>query len=158
MRVTVVGAGGVGGYFGGRLALAGNDVVLVARGSHLAAIRGGGCGFTASKALHRDCTGGRRPGGIGPSEVVLFCVSLRHRVRGRTTGPLLLEDTAVVSLQNGVDNGEIRRRSGPITSSVVPRSSSPPSPRRASSLTGGPARLAFGELDGARTERVQDFS
>ncbi len=38
MRITVVGTGGVGGYFGGRLALAGNDVTFIARGNHLEAI------------------------------------------------------------------------------------------------------------------------
>ena len=42
MRIAVIGAGGVGGYFGGRLAAAGNDVQFLARGRHLAAMRAGG--------------------------------------------------------------------------------------------------------------------
>ena len=39
MRFAVVGAGGVGGYFGGRLAASGEDVVFIARGTHLSALR-----------------------------------------------------------------------------------------------------------------------
>ena len=42
MRIAIVGSGGVGGYFGGRLAAAGTDVTFIARGAHLDALRTGG--------------------------------------------------------------------------------------------------------------------
>src|ERR1700742_3572356 len=49
MRIVVLGAGGVGGYFGGRLAAAGNDVTFVARGAHLAAMRKNGLKITSQR-------------------------------------------------------------------------------------------------------------
>jgi len=108
MKIAVVGAGGVGGYFGGRLALAGHDVAIVARGPHLAAIRERGLGvrsirgdFTAVVQASDD------PAEFGPCEVVLFCVkSYDTEAAAARLGPLLGEDTAVVSLQNGIDNEE----------------------------------------------------
>ena len=50
MKITVMGSGGVGGYFGARLAAAGNDVTFVARGAHLEAMRAAGCASTARSA------------------------------------------------------------------------------------------------------------
>ena len=60
MKITVMGPGGVGGYFGARLAAAGNDVTFVARGSHLAAMRKGGLRLDSDVGKHGD-TGLDRP-------------------------------------------------------------------------------------------------
>jgi|ERR671935_1471625 2-dehydropantoate 2-reductase len=75
MHVAVIGAGGVGGYFGGKLALSGVDVGFVARGAHLEAIRRNGLrvravdgDFTARADATDD------PATIGAVDVVLFCV------------------------------------------------------------------------------------
>ena len=76
MRIAVVGAGSVGGYFGGRLAMAGNDVTFIARGAHLEAIRQGGLrvdsvsgDFVVSPAQVSD-----DPASIGPVDVVIVGV------------------------------------------------------------------------------------
>jgi 2-dehydropantoate 2-reductase len=159
MKIAVVGAGGVGGYFGGRLARAGHDVAIVARGSHLAAIRERGLrvrsvkgDFTAVVQASDD------PAEFGPCEVVLFCVkSYDTEAAAARLGPLLGEDTAVVSLQNGIDNEEkIAAIVGP--SRVVGGAAfifSAIAEPGVVAHTGGPARIVFGELDGARTGRVE---
>ncbi|HEX2774228.1 MAG TPA: 2-dehydropantoate 2-reductase [Micromonosporaceae bacterium] len=159
MKIAVVGAGGVGGYFGGRLAQADHDVHLMARGPHLATIQREGLrvrsvkgGFTA------DVRATDHPAEIGPCDVVLFCVkSYDTDEAAARLGPLLTEETAVVSLQNGVDNEEkIATVIGPgrvvggaafIFSSIVEPG--------VIAHTGGPASILFGELDGNRTARVE---
>jgi 2-dehydropantoate 2-reductase len=106
MRVAVFGPGGVGGYYGSRLAAGGAEVHLIGRGEHLDAIRASGLRLeTADGAstYHIDATDD--PATIGPVDVVLFCVkSYDTEAAASRLGPLLREDTAVVSLQNGVDN------------------------------------------------------
>src|ERR687891_760866 len=109
VRIAVVGVGGVGGYFGGRLAAAGEEVHLVARGPPLAASRRHG--------LRVKSVGGdfdvRIPATddtaeIGSVDHVLFCVkSYDTASAARALRPLLHEETAVVSLQNGIDNEDL---------------------------------------------------
>ncbi len=159
MRIAVYGAGGVGGYFGGRLAQAGADVHLVARGAHLQALREHGLrvqsvkgDFTVRVPATDD------PAAIGPCDYVLFCVkAFDTDPAAARLGPLLGDDTAVVSLQNGVDNEDKLARAvggrhvmggaaflfagigGP---GVIVH-------------TGGPASITFGELDGQASQRTQ---
>jgi 2-dehydropantoate 2-reductase len=105
-RFAIMGSGGVGGYFGARLAAAGADVTFIARGGHLDAIRDHGLEIisplgdvTVQPAQATD-----RPGDIGPVDVVLFATKLWDtEAAGAACRPLLGADTAVVSLQNGVD-------------------------------------------------------
>jgi 2-dehydropantoate 2-reductase len=105
MRIAVVGTGGVGAYFGGRLAQAGESVAFVARGAHLAAIRERGLrvdsvagDFTVAPAEASD-----DPAAIGPVDVVLIGVKAWQVTEtARALGPLLGPDTFVVPLQNGV--------------------------------------------------------
>jgi 2-dehydropantoate 2-reductase len=78
MRIAIVGSGGVGGYFGGRLAAAGEDVHFIARGAHLAALR--------ERGLRIESPGGNvhvprinvtdDATTIGPVDVVFFTVKL----------------------------------------------------------------------------------
>jgi 2-dehydropantoate 2-reductase len=106
MRIAIYGTGGVGGYFGGRLVEAGHDVVFIARGAHLEAIRRDGlkvesvCGdFVASPALVTDV-----PSEAGPVDAVLVCVKAwQVRAVAADIGPLLGPDTFLVPLQNGVE-------------------------------------------------------
>src|ERR687894_33436 len=75
VKVAVYGAGGVGGYFGGRLALAGADVHLIARGAHLDALRTNGLKVTSPKgdfAVELPATDD--PAAVGPCDYILFCV------------------------------------------------------------------------------------
>ena len=78
MRVAVVGAGGVGGYYGGRLAAAGLDVAFLARGAHLAALQRDGLRVDSPLGNIRltEVKASGIPAEIGPVDVVLFCVKL----------------------------------------------------------------------------------
>jgi 2-dehydropantoate 2-reductase len=158
VKVGIVGAGGVGGYYGGRLAQAGTEVGLLARGENLAAIqerglrvRGPGEDFTVRVAASDD------PDEIGRCDAVLFCVKSYDTVEAAALlSPLLGPDTAVVSLQNGIDNEEkIAGRIGAehvlggasfILASIVEPG--------VVEKTGTLARVVFGELDGSQSERA----
>jgi 2-dehydropantoate 2-reductase len=106
MRIAVFGPGGVGGYYGSRYATGGAEVHLIGRGEHLAAIQENGLRIeTADSASTHQLPATDDPAMIGPVDVVLFCVkSYDTEAAAARLGPLLGEDTAVVSLQNGVDN------------------------------------------------------
>jgi 2-dehydropantoate 2-reductase len=109
MRIVVVGAGGVGGYFGARLARGGQDVTVVARGAHLDAIRSGGLRVRSAVEgeYTADVTAVDKVDGLPPADAVVLCVksfdteSATEQVRG-----VVGKDTPVLSLQNGVDNEE----------------------------------------------------
>ncbi|MBL26165.1 MAG: 2-dehydropantoate 2-reductase [Rhodospirillaceae bacterium] len=107
MRIAVIGAGGVGGYFGGRLAAAGEDVVLVQRGAHGAAMRKDGLkvlsplgDFTVPGITCVETTEG-----LDPADVIIVTVkSGGTDEAAQLAKPLVGPDTAVISLQNGVEN------------------------------------------------------
>lgn len=109
MRIVVVGAGGVGGYFGGRLANAGHQVTFVARGRHLAAIKENGL------LVHSALGDFRTPGELavasvaeaGPADVVLVAVKLwdTEDVAAQLR-PLVDGGAKVISLQNGVEKDD----------------------------------------------------
>lgn len=106
MRIAVFGAGGIGAYYGSGFASGGAEVHLIARGAHLAALRRDGLTIetvdgTTNQSLHATAD----PNEIGPVDVVLFCVkSYDTETAATELQPLLGSDTAVVSLQNGIDN------------------------------------------------------
>src|SRR5205809_5414610 len=107
MHIVVMGAGGVGGYFGAKLARAGERVTLVARGEHLAAIRRDG--LRLRSAVEGEYVVRPAPGADGRdlpvADVALCCVkacdteTAAAHVRS-VVGP----DTAVLPRQNGIDN------------------------------------------------------
>jgi 2-dehydropantoate 2-reductase len=109
MRIAIMGSGGVGGYYGGLLAVAGQDVTFIARGPHLDAIRGKGLqiksvhgDFTVSPAKATD-----RPGDIGPVDLVIVATKTYHTDEAaQAIKPLIGTDTVVISLQNGIDAAE----------------------------------------------------
>ncbi len=107
-KIAVIGAGGVGGYFGGKLALAGKDVTFIARGEHLKALQNNGLKVISVKGdFHLPVKATDNPSEIGPADVVLFCVkSYSTEEAARQCLPLMGPKTAVISLQNGVDNEE----------------------------------------------------
>jgi 2-dehydropantoate 2-reductase len=109
LRVAVLGAGAVGGYYGARLADGGADVALVARGRHLDALRANGLTVVEperTSTYRLNATDD--PSEIGPVDIVLFCVkSYDTAAAAAQLGPLLHDTTGVLSLQNGIDNEEI---------------------------------------------------
>ena len=116
MRIAVLGAGGVGGYFGGRLAAAGSDVTFIARGAHLDAIRTRGLeirspalgDFTVRARAEQDTAR------VGPVDVVLFAVKTYDNPTALPLlAPMIGEHTAVLTVQNGVDSpGDVASAAG----------------------------------------------
>jgi 2-dehydropantoate 2-reductase len=106
MRIAVFGAGSVGGYFGGRLALAGEDVVFIARGAHLQAMLTQGLqvespkgNFTVPSVQATD-----NPAEVGPVDVVLVAVKAwQVPEAAQAVGPMVGRETCVVPLQNGLE-------------------------------------------------------
>jgi 2-dehydropantoate 2-reductase len=109
MRIAVMAAGAVGGYFGARLAAAGHEVHFIARGAHLAAIRNNGLKVESPLGnLHlQQVNATDDPKKVGPLDVVLFAVKLWDTEKaGEQTRPLVGPNTRVITLQNGVDSVE----------------------------------------------------
>ena len=110
MRIAVLGAGGIGGYVGGRLAEAGLDVGFLARGRHLDAIRQNGLRIRSphGDVQLADAFATDDPGEIGPVDLVLFTVKLSDAdAAARSLGPLIGTNTRIVTLQNGIDSKSI---------------------------------------------------
>ncbi len=106
MKIAVMASGGVGGYFGARLAAAGEEVHFLARGAHLDAIRQNALKVeSALGVVHiENANATDDPAFIGPADVVLFAVKLWDtEAAGESCKPLVGPDTAVIMLQNGVD-------------------------------------------------------
>ena len=106
MKIVAVGAGAVGGYFGGRLAEAGEDVVFIARGEHLDALRSGGLRLESPEGdlLLTEVQATNDVAEVGTADLVLVCVKgWQVRDVAATIRPLVGPDTAVLPLQNGVE-------------------------------------------------------
>ena len=106
MKIAVMGAGGIGGYIGGRLAAAGGDVTFIARGPHLDALRRDGLHIRGAENLHVTNAGATdRPGEIGIVDTVLFCVKLYDTAGAATAiAPIVGDSTTVLTLQNGIES------------------------------------------------------
>jgi len=107
MRIAIVGAGGVGGYFGGRLVESGADVTFLARGAHLDALRTRGLRIVSPKGdVHLPrVQAAASAADIGPVDIVVFAVKLYDTDSALgSLAPLIGPQTAVVPLQNGVDS------------------------------------------------------
>jgi len=159
MDILVMGSGGVGGYFGAKLARAGEAVTFVARGAHLDAIRAHGLRVKSSAegefVVRAPATDD--PGEAGPADLVLFCVkSYDTETSARALAPAVGARTAILSLQNGVDNEEkIGAIVGPghILGGVAYVFAAIESPGVIVHALGG--RIVFGELDGSESARAQ---
>jgi len=152
MRIAIMAAGAVGGYFGARMAAAGHEVAFIARGAHRDAIRRDGLKLeSALDDLHlKDVYVTDDPNQIGTVDVVLFAVKLWDtETAGEQARALVGSNTRVITLQNGVDSVE---RLAPILGDastiggatyVVTRIASPGVIRH----TGALARIQCGRLD-----------
>ena len=109
MRIAVMAAGALGGYFGARMAAAGHDVAFIARGSNLEAIRKNGLKVESVLGnLHLpDVNVTDDPAAVGPVDIVLFAVKLWDSEKAAEQArPLVGPQTRVIPLQNGVDSAE----------------------------------------------------
>jgi 2-dehydropantoate 2-reductase len=159
MKIAIVGSGGVGGYFGGRLAAAGADVTFIARGAHLEAMRANGLRIESPlgdvTVLPVRATADPTP--VGPADVVFFTVKLYDTDAAVALLPALVgPETVVVSFQNGVDSADVLTRAvgaphvaggTAYVSAVV---SEPGVIRHTANNT-----LIFGELDSHRSSRLE---
>lgn len=113
MRIVVMGAGGVGGYFGARLAQAGHDVAFIARGAHLAAMRKNGLRIerAGGDIVVPNVVATDDVSSLPPADVVMFCVKLWDvEQAARLVAPLVARGGVVIAFQNGIDSPEILQR------------------------------------------------
>ena len=160
MRIAIYGTGGAGGYFGARLASAGEDVAFIARGEHLRAIR--------SNGLHVETPSGELvihpaeatddPAEIGPVDAVLVGVKAWQVTdAARVMRPMIGPETIVVPLQNGVEAHEHLAAvlgDGPVLGGTCGTISYVVAPGRIRSI-GGTNFVRFGELDNRSSERTE---
>jgi 2-dehydropantoate 2-reductase len=158
MRIAVVGTGAVGGFFGGKLARSGLDVVFISRNETLHRLQqdgltvkeNGKCWSIAVKACSITDE-------VDPFDLILFCVkSTATEEAARSLSGLLAPHTVILALQNGVNNeGEIADIVGDqrVMGASVFVASKALSPGVINVV--GDAHLSIGELDGVRSQRVE---
>lgn len=154
-----MGSGGTGGYFGGLLARAGEDVTFIARGAHLAALRG--AGLTITSRLKGEftvpVTATDNPKAVGSVDLILFCVKAYDTgPAAEAIRPLVGLGTTVLPLQNGIDAAEhlgavvgtdhVVGGVAFITSSVIAPGTV--------AQTGGPGKIIAGEPAGGDSPRI----
>ena len=162
MRIAVMGSGGVGGYFGARLVKGGADVVFIARGAHLAAMRQHGLRIENDREpielpkINVTDDASR----IGRVDLILFAVKLWDtEAAARSLLPAIGPDTGLISFQNGVQKDDMLR---PIIGDAaliggvgyVATAISKPG---VIAQIGTMQRLLFGEFDGRASKRIEDF-
>ena len=108
MKIAVMGAGAVGCYYGGMLARAGHDVVLIGRPTHVEAVRRSGLYLdTHAFQTQVPMRASTDASGVQSAQLVLCCVKSTDSANAATQmAPYLETDAIVLSLQNGVDNAE----------------------------------------------------
>jgi 2-dehydropantoate 2-reductase len=161
MRIAILGSGGVGGYFGGRLAATGTDVTFIARGAHLAALRERGLRIESPQGNIQvpRVSATDDPAEAGPVDIVFFTVKLYDTdAAARMLPPLLDPHTLVVPFQNGVDSvdvltREVGRAHVAGGTAYVYAVIAEPGLIRHTAM----ARLIFGPLDGAKCPLLEQL-
>ena len=160
MRIAIMATGGVGGYFGARLAAAGHDIHFIARGAHLKAIREDGLRVSSANGdLHlTDVSVTDDPADIGPVDTLMFAVKLWDtETAADMCKPMVGPDTLVVPFQNGV-------RSVSVLSERLGAAHVAGGVAHIAAVIGGPglinhtgtmARLTVGEVDGKSSPRIE---
>jgi 2-dehydropantoate 2-reductase len=163
MKIVVMAAGGVGGYYGARLAAGGEDVHFTARGAHLAALRANGLKLKSPNGdLHlQPVSATDYPRTVGTPDVVIFAVKQYDTAEAaRLIAPLIGKETAVISVQNGMDPQErlctIVGRDAVMGGTAFITGAAIVSPG-VITHTGARARLIFGEYDGSISRRGERF-
>jgi 2-dehydropantoate 2-reductase len=158
MKFVIMGSGGVGGYFGAKLAAAGYDVRFVARGKHLDAMKSHGLLVqSAQEKIHIESqmiTG--NVADIGIADVILFCVkSYDTENATRMLSPALNSESVVICLQNGIDNEDKIRQiipAGTVYGGVAYVYSTITAPGKITRFE-GPAKIVFGPFKQPLDER-----
>ncbi|MBM3939872.1 MAG: 2-dehydropantoate 2-reductase, partial [SAR202 cluster bacterium] len=159
MHVVVMGTGGVGGYFGALLARAGHRVTAIARGAHLDAMRASGLRVESAvePAFTASVSATPQPPADDPADLVMLCVksydtaAAIERIR-----PSIAPRTLVLTLQNGVDSGDLLAAAfGPrhVVEGVAYVETTVKAPGVIGQL-GGPRRILMGARDAANQPRV----
>jgi 2-dehydropantoate 2-reductase len=183
MKTCIVGAGAIGGLIGARLALAGESVTLIARGSHLAAIRQNGLKLISAEGAEetaRDIAATDKITEAGEHDVVVLALKAHQITEVADELPSLFgKDTVVVTVQNGIPwwyfqkhggeydgkrlstldpDGAIERNIAAerIIGSIAYPAADRPEPGVIRHIEG--LRFPLGELDGVKTERVKAIS
>ncbi len=164
MKIAVMGSGGIGGYFGGRIAEKGNaDVTFIARGAHMRAMQEKGLTLKSGlgDAVISPVKVTDRPVDIGPVDVVMFAVKL-YDVESALDAirPIVGPNTAVISFQNGIGTEDKITEifgSGHAVGGIAyaPIAIESPGVIR---HEGKMASIAFGELDGTKSPRLTLFN
>jgi 2-dehydropantoate 2-reductase len=163
MRIAIMAAGAVGGYFGARLAAAGHEVHFIARGAQLAAIKAHGLRVESPLGnIHvENAKATAQPREVGPVDVVLFAVKLWDTdAAAREARPLIGDATQLITLQNGIDSVERlesllgRAHVAGGTAHLASVISSPGVVRHTSQF----ARIRFGRSDGRPDAVLQRFA
>ena len=162
MKILVMGSGGVGGYFGGRLAAAGNDVTFIARGAHLAAIQRDGLQLDSvlGNATIKPAQATGDPATAGAPEVVMLATKMGDlAAAARQLAPVMRDGVTIVTFQNGVEAQEMVQRELP-GAHVVPgvarigtHISRPGVIEQMSPF----ARIEFGEAKGGTSPKLEAF-
>jgi 2-dehydropantoate 2-reductase len=161
MKIAVMGSGGIGGLYGGRLAHAGYDVSFIARGAHLAALREHGLLIENEPRgdIHVPSVKATdNPAAIGIADLVLIAVKLWDTERASAAiRPMVGPHTTVMSLQNGVLKDETLRRvfGEPAVMGGVAYVATQLARPGVIRQTGTMQRLIFGEYDGTRSARAE---
>jgi 2-dehydropantoate 2-reductase len=162
LKIAVMGSGGVGGYFGGRLSEAGSDVTFIARGAHLAALQKSGLRIE-SRVGDVQLSPARAvadPAEAGTVDVVMFTVKLADtQSAAQAIKPLVERGASVFTFQNGIESAEaVGRIVG--DKNVVPSSAQIGAVIREPGVikhTGTMAKLTFGEAEGKPSARTEAF-
>lgn len=162
MKIAIMGSGGVGGYFGGRLAASGADVTFIARGAHLAAMRQHGLKIESANGdiLVHPVKATDDPASIGTVDLVIIAVKLWSiEEAARAVQPLVGPHTGIIPLQNGVD------AVGVLLSHYTPEQVMGGVAHIAAAIAapgvirhnGAMQKLTFGELDGRPSKRAEQL-
>jgi len=159
VKLAIIGAGGVGGYFGARLQQAGADVHFVARGAHLAAMRSGGLTVESPLGdIHLPRVNvTESPADIGAADIVWLSVKLWDMDSAvRSMRPVVGPGTGIISFQNGVQKDDVLRAAfgeKAVMGGVAYIATNIDRPG-VIKHTGTMQRLIFGEYDGRRSQRA----
>lgn len=162
MHTVIIGVGGVGGYFGGKIAASGQQVTFIARGKHLEEIREKGLQVKSIQGdfVVNPCNVTSDIDEVAKADLILICTkSWQVADAGTMIQPFLKEDTLVIPLQNGADNAEKLLSvldAKYVIGGLCKIYSKIEAPGIISHF-GHPPEVVFGELDATKTSRLLDI-
>jgi len=163
MKIAIMGTGGLGGYFGGRLAHAGLDVTFIARGAHLQAIRENGLQVKSPTGdfLVKPAKATDNPAEVGPVDLILFCVKAYDAASAaEQMKPMVGAQTTVIPMLNGIGHIETLNAivgSEHILGGCTNANSHIAAPGVIQYVTSLSGMVAFGELQGGSSTRCESI-